>query len=286
MAAMWLGMLVASALPQILYTEITGERAPSWLAAMQVAVLLTAAVAAQRMPRVASLAPALWWLVVMAAGWHLLIATVTASDLWNQWQHSVPWVVRGLAFQVLLALPTLLLLRTVARHQSRHTLRLVPGDSHAHARPGVYTLGTRPQWRRLGPLWALGITIGTVTAMTIALGPKLTDVKTLLVSLPVIVILAAANTVNEEIGFRNVPLALLPSALGTRQAVLLTSLMFGLAHFHGNPPGASGVALATFLGIFLAKSMTETGGSKWAYLVHWLQDVIIFSALTLAWTNL
>jgi hypothetical protein len=32
--------------------------------------------------------------------------------------------------------------------------------------------------------------------------------------------------------------------------------------------------------------MVETGGSKWAWVIHWLQDMVIFSALTLAWTNL
>jgi hypothetical protein len=80
-----------------------------------------------------------------------------------------------------------------------------------------------------------------------------------------------------------VPLAALPTRLGKRQVLLLTAACFGLEHYYGNPPGASGVLLAAFLGYVLGKSMLETGGSRWAWLIHWLQDVIIFSFLVMGW---
>jgi membrane protease YdiL (CAAX protease family) len=108
----------------------------------------------------------------------------------------------------------------------------------------------------------------------------------LLWSLPLIAVLAATNTVNEEVGYRDVPLAVLPSVVGTRGALAATGLLFGLALFYGNPPSASGVLLAAFLGVLLVRSMLETGGSKWAWLIHWLQDMVIFSFLALARSNL
>ncbi|MFT6001338.1 MAG: hypothetical protein ACI95T_000082 [Flavobacteriales bacterium] len=37
--------------------------------------------------------------------------------------------------------------------------------------------------------------------------------------------------------------------------------------------------LAVFFGWLLAKSIIETEGVFWAWLIHFLQDVIIFSAL-------
>ena len=55
--------------------------------------------------------------------------------------------------------------------------------------------------------------------------------------------------------------------------------------YYGNPPAVSGVLLATFLGYLLGKSMLETGGSRWAWLIHWLQDVIIFSFLVMSWST-
>ena len=45
------------------------------------------------------------------------------------------------------------------------------------------------------------------------------------------------------------------------------------------------VLLAAFLGYLLGKSMIETGGSRWAWLIHWLQDVIIFSFLVMGWSH-
>jgi membrane protease YdiL (CAAX protease family) len=84
-------------------------------------------------------------------------------------------------------------------------------------------------------------------------------------SLPIIAVLAATNTINEEFSYRNVPLPVLPAAVGTRSSVAMTGLLFGLAHYYGNPPVASGVALAAFLGVLLAKSMIDTGGSQWAW---------------------
>ena len=172
---------------------------------------------------------------------------------------------------------------TVAAQGSRQLSRW-PGLDLARA--GLYTGGTRPAWRRLGTFWAVGITAGTATAMWFAVGSEVGDVSVLLWSLPAIALLAATNTVNEEFGYRNVPLAVLPPVTGTRGALAATGLLFGLAHYYGNPPAASGVLLAAFLGVLLAKSIVETGGSKWAWTIHWLQDVVIFSFLALAWGNL
>ena len=99
-------------------------------------------------------------------------------------------------------------------------------------------------------------------------------------------VLALTNTVNEESGYRNVPLAVLPSVIGTRGALAATGLLFGLAHFYGNPPGASGVLLAAVLVVLLVMSMLETGGWKWGWRVAWLQDVVILSFLAVAWRHL
>jgi hypothetical protein len=222
----------------------------------------------------------------MAAGWHLILGGLLGTQAWADWQHTVPWVARGAVVQVLIFVPTLLLVVLGPGRLGGASLRLRAGDDRARARAGVYTLGRRPTWRRLGTFWAVGITVGTATAMWFALGSRLDDVSVLLWSLPAIAVLAATNTVNEEFGYRNVPLAVLPPLLGPRAALAATGLLFGLAHYYGNPPGASGVALSAFLGVLLAKSMVETGGSTWAWIIHWLQDMVIFSFLALAWSNL
>ncbi|SFU07426.1 CAAX protease self-immunity [Geodermatophilus amargosae] len=281
----WAAAALASALPQILVGEVTG-RAPWLLAVAQVAALLGLWAWVRRPDRFQALDGPLRWLIAMAAGWHLILGGLLGTQAWADWQHSVPWVARGAVVQVLIFVPTLLLVVLGPGRLGGASLRLRAGDDRARARAGVYTLGRRPTWRRLGTFWAVGITVGTATAMWFALGSQLDDVCVLLWSLPAIAVLAATNTVNEEFGYRNVPLAVLPPVLGPRAAVAATGLLFGLAHYYGNPPGASGVALSAFLGVLLAKSMVETGGSKWAWIIHWLQDMVIFSFLALAWSNL
>jgi membrane protease YdiL (CAAX protease family) len=254
-----------------------------WLALVQVALLLTILAAGARFEAARRLSGTALWLLAMVLGWNLVISGVTGTEAWDTWQHDVPWVARGAVVQLLLFVPTLLLVLFGPGRLGRRQLRLVAGDDHRAAGRGVYTAGAAPQWRRLGLTWAVLISVGTLTAMTFALGSEAEDLDVLAWSLPAIAILAATNTVNEEFGYRNVPLALLPGLVGHRQAMLATGLLFGLAHYYGNPPGASGVLLATFLGVFIAKSMVETGGSKWAWIVHWLQDMVIFSFLTAAW---
>jgi membrane protease YdiL (CAAX protease family) len=281
----WTTVVLASALPQIAVTEATGS-APWPLAVGQVAVLFGLWAVVRRSRRLQALDAPLRWLVAMAAGWHLVIGWLLGTQAWADWQHSVPWVARGAVVQVLLFVPTLLLVVLGPGRLGRPALRLRTGDDGTRARAGVYTLGTRPTWRRLGALWAVGITAGTATAMWFALGSQAGDLSVLLWSLPAIAVLAATNTVNEEFGYRNVPLAVLPAVLGPRTALAATGLLFGLAHYYGNPPGASGVALSAFLGMLLAKSMLETGGSTWAWAIHWLQDMVIFSFLALSWSNL
>ncbi|MGY1985686.1 CPBP family intramembrane glutamic endopeptidase [Blastococcus sp. SYSU DS0669] len=281
----WGALALASALPQIVVAELTGE-APSLLPVTQVLALVLLLITVRRSDRLRALDASLRWLLAMAAGWHLVIGGLTGTDVWEEWQHTVPWVARGAVVQALLVVPTVLLVVLGPGRLGRTALRLGAGDDRVRARAGVYTAGARPVWRRLGTFWAVGITAGTATAMWFALGSDFGDPTVLLWSLPFVALLAATNTVNEEFGYRNVPLAVLPSVVGTRGALAATGLLFGLAHYHGNPPGASGVLLAGFLGVLLAKSMVETGGSRWAWIIHWLQDMVIFSALTLAWTNL
>ena len=57
----------------------------------------------------------------------------------------------------------------------------------------------------------------------------------------------------------------------------ITTVFFGLGHFYGVPNGVPGVLLSSFLGWFLGKSLLETKGFFWAWLLHFLPDVIIFT---------
>ncbi len=279
----WGAAAIGSGLPLVLWQELVGPSSWPWLPLAQAGALLVLLAASRILPALRPLDGAVRWLLGLAVGWHLFVGGVTAQPAWQDWQRGVPWVARGAVVQALLFVSTLLLVLLGPGRLGRQTLRLTWGDGEATADPDLVTLFRQPSWRRLGPFWAVGVSIGTSAAMWFAIQPDAAALARLLPVFPVVLVLAATNAFNEEFLFRNVPLAALPTRLGKRQVLLLTAACFGLEHYYGNPPGASGVLLAAFLGYVLGKSMLETGGSRWAWLIHWLQDVIIFSFLVMGW---
>jgi membrane protease YdiL (CAAX protease family) len=81
--------------------------------------------------------------------------------------------------------------------------------------------------------------------------------------------------------FRNSLIAPLVPAIGRSQALWLTSLRFGIGHFYGNPSGLIGAVGATLFGFLLGRSMIETGGSGWAWIIHFAEDIVIFALIAL-----
>lgn len=59
---------------------------------------------------------------------------------------------------------------------------------------------------------------------------------------------------------------------------LWSAAIFGGIHYFGTPGGPLGMLMAGFLGWLLAKSVVETKGFGWAWLIHFLQDVVILFA--------
>ena len=64
--------------------------------------------------------------------------------------------------------------------------------------------------------------------------------------------------------------------------MVLTSVLFGLGHWFGHPSGPTGVVLAGLAGWLWAKSLLETRGIAWAWVIHGAQDAVIlaFVAMT------
>jgi membrane protease YdiL (CAAX protease family) len=95
--------------------------------------------------------------------------------------------------------------------------------------------------------------------------------------LPVAILLAGLNAFAEESYYRASMLSTLTDVLGKNQSLLLACIFFGLAHFlYGSPPGFIGFALTGFLAFLLGKSMLETKGMLWAWIMHFVPDVFIF----------
>lgn len=145
-------------------------------------------------------------------------------------------------------------------------------------------IGIKPKetetWKHLGLNFAVIITL--VTAVVIYFQVVHGEAIRLEMYPGVILILVFAlmNAFSEEIIFRFSFVAVVGKyGLSPYVAQGLGAAIFGAVHYFGHPGGIAGVIMAAFIGWFLAKSMLETKGFFWALTIHFLQDVLIFSAL-------
>jgi membrane protease YdiL (CAAX protease family) len=204
------------------------------------------------------------------------------SATWSNWAYQLPWgvwmVVDRLAthfFPVFLMTLTL-----IGSGIGRKELFLVRGD------PGTQVVPSRlvfvkdneiASWPVLIRNVLVVLVISAVVVLGLQLRPNLKQIRLVLIYLPAILIGAVINAFGEEYEFRSIYLARLLPALGKQQSIFITSAFFGLLHFFGNPGSIPGVLMAAYLGYISAKSMVETRGFVWAFLIHFIGDVIIYA---------
>lgn len=96
-----------------------------------------------------------------------------------------------------------------------------------------------------------------------------------------IILFSLSNSFAEEMIFRMGIVAPLKGLLSPVYICSISAILFGIPHFAGMPNGIIGAVMAGVLGFVLAKSMQETHGFFWAWLIHFLQDVLIIGGLFL-----
>jgi uncharacterized protein len=97
--------------------------------------------------------------------------------------------------------------------------------------------------------------------------------------IPFILLFSFTNALSEELIFRFSILAPLSQQYSKLSLLILSALLFGLPHYFGQPSGIIGVIMASILGYVLCKATYETKGLAIAFTIHFVQDVIIFTAL-------
>src|SRR5712691_9161444 len=274
------GLVILSGLPDIAFRTATGARStPIWIPALALLLLVLMLAIAHLWSSVERLRGYFLALVALAAG-YLVESLVEQSSLWVSWNRSLTPGVSFVLINAAKLIPvTTLAVSLVGSGLTRPDLFLVSGDLGAL----FVRIGRRisVSWGWLLPI-ALLLSVGPVVANVLAARhPDFGAAGRLLPLAPLIVTGAAINTFSEEFLFRQVLLARLIPVLGVTQAVWLTGLRFGVGHWFGNPSGLTGVLLATVFGWFAARSMLDTRGSGWIWLVHLINDVVIFSLIAL-----
>jgi hypothetical protein len=280
----WIAVLMASSLSLIVWREL-GPGEPLWWPILTFCVLVIIFIASLVKK---SLEPLKRFIAVIliiflfgyGGGWQWgIIPLVRTSSLWINWTSSMPWALSSILTHLLRLSPALaILLFLLLTGRKRKDFFLVKGEIRAMVEPSKLLGMKEPKpWTKIGSIFAIVFTVGTLVFLTFSQFPSVSDFIGVLPLIPVSILIAAMNAFNEEFTLRAAPLSELWTKIGKTQALLITTVYFGLGHFYGVPSGILGILLSAFLGWFLGKSLLETKGFFWAWIIHFFPDVIIFT---------
>ena len=272
-------MLIGSTLPLVIFREIFGIN-PDWLLPLQTiifAVVLALTYLVKKLEKVKLFT--LMIFLLLSSQW--LTNIVQSSKLWQNWfqtgaNNFIMYLLNGQLLRLAAALIIFGVLLFIKKKPKNFFFTM--GKLDAEVKPIKYILTEPSNWKKFGTAFAFYISLGTLTFLLIAGGiPSLSKLIDIIPIIPLIIIFAAVNSFYEELGYRAALISVLEDKIGSKHSLYLSSIFFGIGHFYGVPYGIVGVVMASFLGYILGKSMLETRGFFWAFFIHMLQDIIIFS---------
>lgn len=172
--------------------------------------------------------------------------------------------------------------------RSRSAFFLVKGRLDAPIEP-VSWLGIRggESWRTFGWIFTLIAGFAVMVPLALSTRPTADTLMRAAPLIPAVLLFSAVNAFTEEVYFRASLLSTLPDVVGKNHALLINAVFFGLNHWtHGSPPGVVGFLMTGFLAWILGKSMLETKGLFWPWLIHFVPDVVIFASYAVLWVRL
>jgi len=133
-------------------------------------------------------------------------------------------------------------------------------------------------WKTIGLTFVAVISTVTLVYLITTYSGQLQHVSPIIVLWAVLFALplAALNAFTEEIITRWTVAESLKDTLA-KYAPWVSAIIFGSVHYFGIPGGLTGSLLAGFLAWFSVKSIQQTGGMGWALIIHFVQDILIFT---------
>jgi hypothetical protein len=272
-------MLSVSVLPNALLHELVGG-APTWLHWIKVGLLVAATAATLCWSAVRPLRNFALILLAILIG-EELFSRLTGAAFWQGWfgGPSASFTSSMMGIQLGRLIVSLLVIAVLlALGYRRRDFFLVRGKLDAPITPVRWLGFPKPEpWTHFGGQFSVYIALGLLAFLIIGGRPSWPSFAQAAPMFPAVLLFATMNAFNEEMTYRASLLAGLEPALGARQALWNTALFFGIGHYFGVPYGIVGVLMASFLGWMLGKAMLETRGFAWAWFIHFVQDVLIFS---------
>jgi membrane protease YdiL (CAAX protease family) len=272
--------VIGSTVPDIIWQE-SGRKIGFWFTAIESICVIIPALAAVWVPSLRRLWRFLVALAFLIFAWRYIAPNIAALPAVRHVTDNASWGAR----LFLARLPTLsgallICFTLIGSGLTRRDLFLCVGNPAAPAQPITF-LGMRKPvpWSWLGPGLALLFAVVLAPYLYATVHPNFAVSDRIVRTLPWSLALATLNAASEEFQFRCVLLAHLGRIFRPAEAVLLTAVFFGIAHYYGQPSGPLGVAMAGFAGWIWARSMIDTRGWVWALVIHFVQDVVIFTFL-------
>lgn len=173
-------------------------------------------------------------------------------------------------------------------------IRLYPNDNASCVAFGnmktkasaIHWLGIKDHeisWGRLSLISGVLISFGTMLLTWITVIGQLPAFRVghWVEVLPMIVVLSVLNAFSEGVIYRLAILEPLIRYVPKDKIIMLSALIFGSYHYYGAPGGPIGVLMSSILGWYLARSMYETRGMLSSWIIHAMQDFVIFSLIIL-----
>ncbi|MDX2172457.1 MAG: CPBP family intramembrane glutamic endopeptidase [Bacteroidota bacterium] len=145
----------------------------------------------------------------------------------------------------------------------------------------LFGIKQNDSWIKTGVSLSIIISIVTGLFMFFQIKGVGVDWSHLLAGILWIVLFSLTNSFGEEIIYRLGIVSPLSGLMSPIIVYVISAILFGVPHLAGMPSGLIGATMAGLLGLVLAKSLFETNGLFWAWLIHFLQDVIIIGSLYL-----
>lgn len=282
----WVVVLLVSDLPNVVFVKFL-EGEPPWLPWAKIGVLLVALVLCFLLEAIRPL----WQFAVVFLVFSLAnigVVWVYNSALWQErfYGETISYTASYLGFQTLDVIRALLVIAAMWWvKRNRFDFYLAKGQLDAPIEPVRWLgIGKGESWRVFGWIFTGCAALVIVIPLTLSIPLTTEAFSRALPLLPVAILLAGLNAFAEESYYRASLLSTLADVLGKSQSLLLACIFFGLAHFlYGSPPGFIGFAMTGFLAFLLGKSMLETKGMLWAWIMHFVPDVFIFFSYAMTW---
>lgn len=276
----WAVVLLVSDLTDAIWQARIGEP-PTWLFWMKTGIVIAVIFLSLLWKPMRIVRPFFFLLLVLMLALEGM-SRFMETPAYQQWQNQIGWVGAMAGFQFLkLAVSGIMVSVLLLMGKQRKDFFLTRGQLSAPIREKIntFTLKQHPlNWGYLGLI--LGMCIAPLTLLFFGLGnlPSVEILRKAMPYFPLALLFAATNAFSEEMQFRASLLGDAQKIVGVGQAIWLTAVFFGFAHYFGGAPsGITGVLITGLLGALFAWCMQGSRGIVVPWFIHFCQNAVIYA---------